>query len=153
MSADHKELLYEVACEVLEGLAFVFADRIDNPRQSVASGNAVEVSMCFKGDFEGRLRMMVSSDFSHLIATNVLGLDEDEPIDETAAEDALKEFLNVTCGHVLTSLAGETPVFDLTVPVLAPVSPDDWNTLSAMPDTVALMAEEFALLLHLAVKE
>jgi CheY-like chemotaxis protein len=45
-------------------------------------------------------------------------LAEDDLVRERAL-DSLKEMLNVTCGQLLTSFAGEGPVFDLSIPTVA----------------------------------
>jgi hypothetical protein len=41
--------------------------------------------------------------------------------------DSLKELLNVTCGNILTKLFGTSPVFNLSIPVVADAGATAWR--------------------------
>ena len=84
------------------------------------------------------------------IAANVLGVDLDDPDVVVKPLDALKELLNVTCGHVLTALAGDEPVFDLTVPEVTEIDAVAWKKLADAPYTVAFLVDESPVLLQLS---
>jgi hypothetical protein len=44
--------------------------------------------------------------------------------------------MNVTCGHVLTALAGDRPVFNLSIPEVRPMDGKAWDALASDKDTV-----------------
>lgn len=67
-------------------------------------------------DREGTLRFRCSSDFSILLAANLLGIDPQDEDAEAKAKDAVKEFMNIICGQLVTAIHGSNEVFDLTIP-------------------------------------
>jgi chemotaxis protein CheY-P-specific phosphatase CheC len=152
MANSHKEILQQVFCDVLENLAFMFGDILDE-EASTPSGEAIQAEMCFKGPIEGKLRIAVPKEMCPTIAANVLGIEPDDETSLSDASDALKELLNVTCGHVLTSLMGDEPIFDLTVPEVTQIEEEEWADLAAQSDTAAFMVEEHPVLLHLEVEQ
>ena len=60
--------------------------------------------------------MVASAAILQELAANMLGIDEDEEIEETQKHDALKEALNVICGNVLPAIAGRQAVFNIGAP-------------------------------------
>ena len=72
--------------------------------------------MTYSGGMTGSISLIVPDDVCPEIAANVLGKDPDDAIVAAQSADALKEVLNVLCGNILTAVAGESPVFDLSVP-------------------------------------
>jgi len=149
----HKELLSEVFCEVAENLAFMFGELAEEDEMPPAPPEGVCASMGFTGAFPGSLAMAVPVEMCREIAANVLGVDLDDPDIEVKPIDALKELLNVTCGHVLTALAGEEPVFDLTVPEVTEIDAAGWKKLVDAPGTVVFLVDESPLLLQLSVDQ
>ena len=107
-------------------------------------------TMTFEGPTTGRLTLAVPHDMCPELTANVLGLDpDDDAITESASQDALKELLNITCGHVLTTLAGEEPIFNLSVPEIAPLPNDGWNKLYREAGTCPLLVDDNPVLIHL----
>ena len=87
------------------------------------------------------------------LAANVLGLDEDDEKVEEKARDALKELLNVSCGNILTELAGTEPVFDLSVPIVSDIGLDVWEDLKNNEDFVSLIVDDYPALLGYKAKQ
>jgi chemotaxis protein CheY-P-specific phosphatase CheC len=144
------ELLREVFSKVLEKQVFIFAEDMDVGDMS-ESGDWVEARMSFHGPFGGSLSLALPRAAELEIAANFLGKDADDPDVADCAEDSLKEIRNVVCGHMLTALAGEEPVFDLSIPKVHPVSESDWTALAAMPDSLGFDVEGHSALLRFHV--
>ena len=90
---------------------------------------------------------MVPNSLSKEIAANVLGLEPDDDLVREGAGDALKELLNVTCGHILTSLLGTKMVFDLSAPEMEVYDESAWREMLRAPNTVGVLVEESPVLL------
>ena len=151
--SEHQETLNDVFCDVCERLAFMFGElALDDEFPDVDSECAM-ASMNFTGPLKGRLTLAVPTEICPEIAANVLGLDPDDELVAQSADDALRELLNVTCGNLLTALAGEEPVFDLSVPKVSQISTDTWNTLRSAPGTAAFLVDDSPVLLNLLLEE
>jgi len=141
--------LIAVFTDVLEQLAFMFAEPPENETPHLAAGGIVQATMGFKGPFDGTLDLVVPRAMCEELAANVLGLEPDDEMVTHAPFDALKELLNVTCGNLLTALAGEEPIFDLTIPEVALLGDSAWPALRERPETVYYLVDRYPVLLHL----
>ena len=149
MGEEQKDVLVHVFAEILEQLAFMFAEPPEGEVSPPTSAALARASMGFKGPFEGKMEIVVPRDMCEELAANVLGLEPDDEMVQRAPFDALKELLNVTCGNVLTTIAGDEPVFDLTIPEVEELDPSTWPDMLARPGTVCYLVEDYAVLLHL----
>lgn len=140
--------------EVLEKLAFMFAEPVEPGESSDTPQEALQAEVVFSGPLHGRMTVAVPRDWCSELAANILGVDEeDDAVSENLA-DALKELVNVSCGHVLTAVAGEKPTFELSPPQVNELSGDDWVRLVADSDTIPMVIdEENPVLLHFEVTE
>ena len=109
----------------------------------------VQVNMGFSGPFKGDLSIAVPVDMCPELASNVLGLDPDDELVTRSPYDALKELLNIICGNVLTTLAGEEPVFDLTIPEVTMLDEKGWAAFIKTDGTVRFVADDVPVLLRL----
>lgn len=151
MSPDHSKELAQVFTDVLEQLAFMFVDDADGDGPADPLELAV-ATMAFRGPFSGQLSLVVPRAMAPILAANVLGLDLEDGMIAQAPYDALKELLNVTCGNVLTAIAGDEPVFDLTVPEIEERPAEDWDELRERPNTIHRVVEDFSVLLSLVIE-
>lgn len=135
MSRTPKEVVREVFPRMLEDLTFLFADPDDSGSPSGMPHDAVKVSIAFSGDRSGDIEMGLARSLGAEMASSVLGVDPNEAKAGQIGDDALRELMNVTCGHVLTSLAGERPVFNLSIPVVERMDGDAWEALARDSDT------------------
>lgn len=152
MNPDHAETLTRVFTEVLEQLAFMFVETPDTT-ETPESEHLVATSMAFRGPCSGKVTLAAPREMAPVLAANVLGLDPGEDLGIQASYDALKELLNVTCGNVLTAIAGDEPVFDLTVPEVMEFSSDAWTDLAEQPGTIYCLVDDFPVLLQLEIQE
>ncbi|MBN2308066.1 MAG: chemotaxis protein CheX [Candidatus Hydrogenedentes bacterium] len=142
METDPKSVASEVFRDVLENLAFMFADEAQADDLPEAPAEARRADMQFTGVMAGALALAVPSEMCLEIAANMLGVDPDDDRAMEKAQDALKELLNITCGHVLTQLAGEEPVFDLSVPQVASVTAEQWDAFARDAQTSAFLIDD-----------
>lgn len=150
MDSNLNETLATVFREIIEQLAFMFAEPVEKAEVPGVS-DALGVRMEFSGPFSGWLSLAASRGEGVEVAANILGLDSDDPSAEVRAEDALKEVLNVTCGRLLTELAGSEPVFNLTVPKSMPLDAPAWATMLAADGTQAFDLDGNYVLLSVEV--
>ncbi len=153
MQTERRELLSEVFCDVLEKFAFMFGEptpKEDLPREAT---EYIEVRMDFVGPTQGSLVLVVPAEMCEEIAANVLGMEPEDDLVRKQALDALKEVLNVTCGHVLTSIAGEEPVFDLTIPVVAEIDATAWEEFLNDPETLSFIVDDNPTALRFSMED
>ncbi|MCC6797145.1 MAG: chemotaxis protein CheX [Candidatus Hydrogenedentes bacterium] len=134
MKVDTKAVLRDVFPRMLEELTFLFADNSDG--KASLPGDAVLVNIAFSGPFHGTLDMSIARSLGIEMASNLLGLDPEDTNAQRAGDDALRELMNVTCGHVLTGIAGSEPVFNLSIPTVRPIGAEEWDALGAAADVV-----------------
>jgi chemotaxis protein CheY-P-specific phosphatase CheC len=146
-------MLARVFTDVLETLAFMFTDLAEGDDLPDPAEEQVLAEMSFTGVYTGDLALAVPRPMCAELAGNILGCDPNDMEDEAPAFDAFKEVLNVTCGHVLTDLAGAEPVFDLTVPEVRMIDAAEWETLRDAPETVTLLVDDYPVLLRLSLQE
>ncbi len=101
---------------ILEQQAFLFADPLTRGGFKAKGEEYLAASLVFEGPSRGGALVAFPESLARELAANLLGAD---PGDEKAAGhagDALGEFLNVACGHLLTNLFGTGPIFNLGSP-------------------------------------
>ena len=153
---DRKELkntIRDVFYDIIEKSAFMFGEEVEKDEVDVNYDKFARADMGFVGDAKGEISIMVPEAMCPEIAANFLGVDpEDEKVDEYS-EDALKEILNVTCGHVLTAIKGERAVFDLTVPnIKRGIKLKEWEKLFRSEDSIVCMVDDYPVLIKFSIK-
>lgn len=151
MNPDRSVVVDRVFRQVLERLAFMFAERVEKG-DAPPPEEGYRVGMSFRGPLSGALVLVAPREAAAELAANILGLDSDDPVALLRAEDALKELLNVTCGSLLTALAGDGPVFDLTVPESVALGDGDWEGVLEQGHSLAFRADDHPLLLCVALE-
>ena len=149
MESECDQSLGEVFCDVIEALAFMFGEETSKQDLPQQMDTCVEARMSFTGPLRGELAIAVPAQTCAEIAANVLGVDEDDGLSNEEAIDAL----NITCGHELTTLAGEEPVFDLSVPVVTQLGADGWAKFMRSVATSGFLVDEGPMLLQLVMTD
>ena len=116
MTQKHSELLMEVAGQTLEQLAFIFSFPDDMEPDAIWEAETTGCHVTFSGPSQGDLLLIISNAAMPELASNMLGLDEEETPPEDQQKDALKEALNVICGNLLPKIGGTEAVFDIQAP-------------------------------------
>ncbi len=112
--------LATIVADVLGDMAFLVSD--DEPAEVPPGSVWLECTITYRGPMSGTLRCWCTRDFAHQLAANLLGLDPDDDEAVAGTTDALCEFMNVTCGQLVTALHGTEPVFDLSIPTVTECS-------------------------------
>lgn len=147
MSIEACHELKKVFIAVLEKQAFMFADSINPVEFETKDGNYLSVAMGFGGEFSGRIQLAAPKALAHEVAANFLGVDAESPEALAHGADSLKELLNIICGNLLTALAGDRPVFDLTIPQIMPMTSDEAANLAGKDGMLAFRVEDRDLVL------
>ncbi len=151
MQANCKDVVTEVFVSVMEKTAFMFGEPAEKEDLPLSGQAFVQATMSFSGPLRGQLVMAVPKDSCVEIAANVLGMDAEEGFVAERAMDSLKEILNVTCGHILTAMAGEEPVFDLSIPEVQDADEASVKALARDERTLGFVADDCLVLLRLTM--
>jgi len=149
LNEEQLEIVSEVFCDVIEKMAFMFGENVAATDLPMSSQRYFLAQMSFDGEREGVLCMAVPVEMCIEVAANVLGVDPDDDFAQDESCDALKEVLNVTCGNLLTALAGEEPVFNLHPPEVSELDEAGWQALLEEEGSIAFNVDENPVLLHL----
>ena len=95
MKAEQKELLYNVFCDAMEKLAFMFSEPAERDVLSPIDNKYVSASMTFTGEMTGEISITVSEEMCIEIAANILGVNPDDEQAMNLGIDSFKEVLNV----------------------------------------------------------
>jgi len=151
MTLDVEPVLEKVFYRVLEEYAFMFGEVLEEPEPPEVPGPYLQAQMEFVGPFAGSIALSTPEAFCTHLAANVLGLDPDDAETGNGAADSLKELLNVICGNLLPDLAGDDPVFDLTVPRVAPLTDDAWKAAFTVSGGKGFLVEEWPVFLQVTL--
>jgi hypothetical protein len=108
--------LAAVVTDVLGDLAFMVSD--GEPAEMPHGAVWLQCEVSYEGPVHGTLCCWCTRDFAIQLAANLLGIEVDEGDAQAAAEDAVREFMNVLCGQLLTAWYGKQAVFAVTIPVV-----------------------------------
>ncbi len=151
MQPEQIEHLRQVFADVVSSLTFMLCEEAQDDELPAAPAANLTVTIEFRGPLTGRIVLIAPDEICTELATNVLGLDDDEELSDEMAHDALKELLNVTCGQWLTAVAGDQPVFDLTVPSISTVDGRGWVQAVGQADSIAFLVDDNPVLVQLVV--
>ncbi len=141
------EAISESFCTVLEDLAFLFSDPVAVDELTFDDQSFVQASMQYTGSDQGQVSLVLPKRLMPMIAANILGLDEDDDLVHDKASDAVGEMLNIVCGQLLTTVFGDEPVFDLSPPVVQPVTSQQIKQLIVEGKSVAFSTDDEPVLL------
>lgn len=109
-----KPELSDLLTTMLGDLAFMIAEQDSAP--SPPPGTIwLAGEIRYSGPVTGQINCWCTRDFAVQLAANLLGTDPDDPEALTDADDAVREFLNVLCGNLVTSWHGDEAVFNLSI--------------------------------------
>jgi CheY-specific phosphatase CheX len=149
MKNNDRKILTEVCYRVFEQLAFMFGEELEDDDIDCDAERFLRATMGFNGPHKGLVELIVPDTITGLMAANILGLDEDHPVDDDNAVDALKELLNTITGQLMTSLYGEDAVMDLTIPETAELDHEGWQALVETDQYLAIIIEDNPVLISI----
>ncbi len=148
-----KNIITHTSISILEEIAFIFSDEMDSENIHAIDINTWNPSgffIDFTGEQSGSIHLWGNRNFAQIIATNMLGYDEEQSIPSNLIDDSLKELTNVLTGNILTALFGEELLFNLSIPeekTVNSIGPDLKNSSS-----IWLTADEHTLLITPVIK-
>ncbi|OHE80418.1 MAG: hypothetical protein A2107_05590 [Verrucomicrobia bacterium GWF2_62_7] len=149
MSADNISTLVNVTIEVLEGYAFMLGD---SPKTGgtpvVLADPSWVVTISFAGSRAGSIGMVVSPALARQAAANLYAGGPAE-ISDDQAQDAVKELLNIVCGHYLHKDEANEAVIDFAAPALQSVTREGAVRYVNGKPQAALVVEGHPLLLFI----
>ena len=110
--------LKTLVASVLEDLASLLAD--EQPAQTSVDTRWLEAEVTYEGTARGVLRCWCTHGLAEKLAANLLAVEPDEDAARAGAGDALREFLNVLCGQLVTSWHGPRGIYNLSIPTVRP---------------------------------
>ena len=152
MSRDRQQTLTETFLSVVEKLTFMFGEPVAPDEIELRCEPWVEARLAFRGQVNGSLAVIVPQSLQPEIAANILGLDANELASTEMLADALREMLNVVCGHVIMALAGSGADFKLQTPQHQVLEPARLAALRDDPDIMGFLLDDEPLLLHLELE-
>ena len=147
MSKDDRQILRDVCFSVFEQLAFMFGDELEEDELDIEDEHFLKASMSFKGTKPGTVIIVIPKLVAGQLAHNILGLEDDQAIDDDTPVDALKELLNTITGRLMTSLFGDEAVIDLTIPVTEEIDRDSWELLAADDNFLKINIDDAPILI------
>ncbi len=151
VGGEHREMLEDVLGEVLTIFAMMYGEADTTDKDGPPSGDLMRARMSFAGGATGALTVAAPVELCREMAANALGIDvEDERASERAG-DAVGELVNMTCGHIATTIE-KVEVTKLSPPEVALMSPDEWQALSGGSGTVRFTVDDRPMLASLALR-
>jgi len=127
--------------EVLANLAFMFTEEDLPP--SPEGDPWMETTIGYRGPACGSLSFLCTRGFARVLAANLLAIDPEDRDADAKAPDAAKEFMNIVCGQLVTTLHGPEQVFDISIPRNRPLNEGPDLMLSPGPESCTLSVEGF----------
>jgi CheY-specific phosphatase CheX len=136
-----QEMLEKVIASVLEEAAFIFAERSDESWG--AEDTIVCASLKFSGEKNGTLYIAATSEFTGILAANLLGLEMGEEDTSIYGDDAIKELTNIVGGELLSMWLGAQSHYEMGVPVVEKKSIDGHlKLMETMTSSVELLGDD-----------
>ncbi len=139
--------LAESLVEAMETMAFISPELPDPASLPVASPDMRLIRIDFHGGgISGSLAMSAPAKLGEVVAENC-GADDAK----SAADDAMKELANVTCGLLLRKHLGHGVGFKMMPPIIGPLA--DSAKILAGGDVVAISADGHLVTAHVTTNE
>lgn len=152
MIDENIDLLKELFISILQQSAFMFAEEIGQEDLDMPDRYFVS-TINFTGHASGEISMLIPDKAASMMFTNILGSD-DTASAEKQKKDCVGEVLNVLCGQYLTAAAGETPVFNLSIPKTSTIAlADIENFTKAKKKSASLFLENMKIYITLEINK
>ncbi len=105
------------AKEVFETMIFMNLEECCDPEQHI-QGNTILGSITFNGELNGCLAIHCNMICAKAIARNMLGMDENEEINNEGIYDAIGEVTNMVMGSIKSQLQNTVGNFQVSIPTI-----------------------------------
>jgi chemotaxis protein CheY-P-specific phosphatase CheC len=96
--------------------------------------DALNVRVEYSGKYTGELGLIMEHPLASRIAAHILGLGDANDVLDDMIEDAVRELMNVVCGHFVTLMYGYTPVLKVSIPRVFRLGGTACNMLMTNPN-------------------
>ncbi len=124
-------------------------DAADMPEMKT---DALNVRIEYSGEHKGELGLIMEKPLAVQFAARILGLGHPGDVYDDMVEDALKELLNVVCGHFLTLMYGYAPVLKISLPRVFSIGAAVCNVLRTNPNVCTFTVEGAPLLGQIRIR-
>lgn len=142
------DTLRNVFIDIAENMVFMFVETPEETPMPVRDSVYIQTYLGFTGAFQGALAMTVPESVCAGMAANILGIDPSEEQAKRLQYDALKEFLNVLCGNLLSAIAGEEASFKLMIPDVKKLDRNGWEAFRQAPGAIPFLMDDSPALLR-----
>lgn len=133
--------------EMFERMGFLLGETAGSGVLVVEDQQYIKGVISYSGGSSGELAVFMARRLARMLAANILGfLDPGQAADDDA-DDAMREFLNVLCGNILTEMHGVKEVFNLGLGAVAKISANEFISAGKIPGCEAAIVENTPVLL------
>jgi chemotaxis protein CheY-P-specific phosphatase CheC len=146
MADNPNEFLMEALGHVLVSMVAMsprIAGAKDMPEMK---GEALNVRIDYTGKHAGELGLIMEQPLASRIAARILGLEKTDDLFDDMLEDAVRELINVVCGHFVTLMYGYSPILKVSTPKVFRIGSPACNMLLTNPNVCTFMVDEYPLL-------
>ncbi|HOO47511.1 MAG TPA: response regulator [Deltaproteobacteria bacterium] len=147
------EFLLQAMQQVMPSMASMSPGFPESGDVPVMQGDALNVNIAYSGWHSGEIGLILERQVVSRIAARIMGLDDAEDISDDMIDDALRELMNVICGHFITLMYGDKSVLDVATPQVFPVKNALCNMLRSSPDIHAFMLDDAPALGRIRIRE
>lgn len=143
-----------VSLKVLEDWAMTLVDQLEPSGVEFDTEKPLYMSWVdIHGVMNGAVSVVAQKPFLQVLATNLLGCDEDTPCTDGDCTDAFKEMVNVLTGNFLTEAYGDDVVFDLLHPNVTEVTFADLGKFLGRKVVFAFNADGMPVAVTFSIQE
>lgn len=152
MAENPSEYLTEALGHVLVSMVSMSPRIMSCADMPEIKSDALNVRIEYGGEHKGELGLILEKPLASRFAARILGLEKPEDIYDDMIEDALKELLNVVCGHFLTLMYGYAPALKIALPRVFTIGSAACNMLRTNPNVCTFMVDEAPLIGHIRLR-
>jgi hypothetical protein len=139
-AASHAQILVESLSDSLEAMAFISLMPLeDSVPPPAAPNDPVRLSLLVRGPFRGMVELAAPLSLGSNLAANIFEPGTVATDSPEVAADSLRELMNVVCGRFLRGISRDG--CDMELPLLKPMSAEQWQSFVTGPGTAVLDAE------------
>lgn len=146
MAENPSEYLTESLGHVLVSMVSMSPRIMNGSDLPEMKSDALNVRIEYGGEHKGELGLIMEKPLASRFAARILGLENPQDVYDDMIEDALKELLNVVCGHFLTLMYGYAPILKISLPRVFTIGSAACNVLRNNPNVCTFMVEEAPLI-------
>ncbi|HVN70479.1 MAG TPA: chemotaxis protein CheX [Desulfomonilia bacterium] len=152
MADNPNENLKEALGHVLVSMVSMSPHPAQAQEMPEMKGDALNVRIEYSGKHAGELGLIMEQSLAAKIAARILGLGTPGEVLDDMIEDAVRELINVMCGHFVTLMYGYTPILKVSLPKVFRLGSAACNVLLTNPNVCTFMVEDSPLIGQVRVR-